>query len=110
MTRSVCPVPKLRVTRRSCGAPRSQAAQSDSGGIDRNDVEDARETDFDDGLCFTAVERDAADDDFRFIGLLVLLPFDNGASKNDVLKIEDCEAIILHLLRSVERDGRTAAP
>ena len=57
ITRSLRPVPKLRVTRRSCGAAWPQAAQTALCGIDRDDVEDAREADFDDGLCFAAIER-----------------------------------------------------
>lgn len=104
MTRSVRPVPKLRVTRRNCGAAWPQAAQTALCGIDRDDVEDAREADFDDGLCFAAIERDATDDDFRFIGFLVFLPFDNGASKDDVLEVKNSKAIVFHLFRGMQRD------
>jgi hypothetical protein len=71
MTRSVRPVPKLRVTRRSCGTPWPQAAHTDSSGIDRDDIEDAGLADFDDDLRFAAVERDAADDDLGLNGSLV---------------------------------------
>ena len=101
MTKSVRPVPKLRVTRRNCGGAWPQAAQTALGGIDRDDVEDAREADFDDGLCFAAIEREPTDDDFRFIGFLVFLPFDNGASKDDVLEIKDSKAIVFHLFRGM---------
>jgi hypothetical protein len=98
ITSSERPVPKLRVTRRNCGLAPPHVAQTALCGIDRDDVEDAREADFDDGLCFAATERDAADDDFRFIGFLVFLPFDNAASEDDVLEVENSKAVVFHFL------------
>ena len=50
-------------------------------------------------------EREAADDDFRCIGFLVFLPFDNGAGKDDVLEVKNSKAIVFHLFGGMQRDN-----
>ena len=77
ITRRRSPLPKLLVTRRSCGAPAPQLEQTGLDEIDRDDVERPCEADFDDCFRLTPVERAAPDDDFGFIGFSVLLSFDD---------------------------------
>lgn len=89
ITRRRSPLPKLLVTRRSCGAMPPQLAQTGLDEIDRDDVERPGEPDFDDCFGLTPVERAATDNDFGFIGFSVLLSFDNVASEDYIFKIKN---------------------
>lgn len=101
MTKSVSPLPNVRVTRRSCTPARPHEAHSGLDEVDRDDIENAREADFDDCFGLTVVERLASDDDFGFVGLPVFPAFDDFACEDDIFEIEDREVVIFQFFGGV---------
>jgi hypothetical protein len=90
ITKSRSPRPKLRVTWRSCAA----SAPHRSHRIiffnpSRDDDDRPGRTDLDDRARRLAVERLAADDVLAFPSLRIALSFDDFASEDDVLDVED---------------------
>ena len=96
------PLPKLRVTRRKCTPARPQEAHTRSDEIDRDDVENARETDFDDRFGLALIKRAASDDDFGFMRLTVFLALNDTAREDDVFEIKDCEVFIFQFSGGVK--------
>jgi len=101
ITKSVSPLPKVRVTRRNSTPGRPHEAHSGLDEVDRDDVENAREADFDNCFGLAVVEGAAADDNFRFAGFPVFLTLDDGTGEEDVFEIEDREVFIFQLFSSV---------
>ena len=60
ITSNDLPLPKLRVTRRRCTPDRPHEAHNPLDEIDRDDVENAREAEFDDRFGLAVIERAAA--------------------------------------------------
>jgi hypothetical protein len=97
MTRSVSPLPKLRVTFRSSTLVRPQEAHNGLCEVDSDDEETPSRPNFDNGLCFEAVERAAADDAFDFASFAVPLSLDNLAGEDDAFEVNDREVFIFKL-------------
>ena len=101
ITKSVSPLPKVRVTRRNSTPGRPHEAHSGLDEVDRDDVENAREADFDNCFGLAIVERAAPDDIFRFTSFPVFLTLDDGTREEDVFEIEDREVFIFQLFSSM---------
>jgi len=95
-------LPKLRVTRRRCTPARPQEAHTPLDEIDRDDVENAREADFDDRFGLAVIKRAASDDDFDFMRLTVFLALNDTAREDDVFEIKDCEVFIFQFSSGVK--------
>lgn len=93
-TRRVGPLPKVRATRRSCGPARPQEAHRDLDEVDRDDIEDAREVDFDNRFAFAAIENPPSDDGLGFARSAIFLALDDAAREEDIFEIEDREVVI----------------
>ena len=101
-TRRLRPPPKVRATRLSCTPARPHEAQRYLDEVDRDDVERARGTDFDDRFGLASVKGTPSDDDLGFVRLAILLALDDAASEDGVFEIEDREIVIFQLFGGVE--------
>ena len=93
-TRRFRPPPNVRATRLSWTPARPQEAQTCLDAVDRDDIECARGTDFDDRLGLAAIEGIASDDDFDFACFAIPLTRDDASSEEDAFEIEDREVFI----------------
>lgn len=93
----------MRATRRSCTPARPQEAHGDLDGVERDDVEETGEVDFDDRFAFAAVENPPSDEDLGFARFAILLAFDDAACEEDIFEIEDREVVIFQFFGSVKR-------
>ena len=59
-------MPKVRATRRSCTPARPQETHRDLDEVDRDDIEDAREVDFDNRFAFAVIDNPPSDDGLGF--------------------------------------------
>ena len=102
MTSKSFPLPKVRVTLRSCGPARPQDRQVALDEVDRDEEERTPGADFDDGLSFKTAERAPADDVLDFAGFGVSLSLDNLAREDNVFEVEDREVVIFKFFSSVK--------
>ena len=102
-TRRNAPLPNVRATRRSCAPARPQEAHRDLCEVDRDNVEDAREVDFDDRFAFPAIESPPLDNSLGFARCAIFLALDDAAREEDIFEIEDREIVIFQFFGGVER-------
>ena len=95
------PLPKVRVTLRSCGPTRPQEAHGSADKVDGDDEERPFGTELDDRFSFPAVERTPPDDALDFASRGVSLPLDNVAREDNVFEVEDREVVIFKFFSSV---------
>lgn len=81
---------------------RPQEAHTPSDEIDRDDVENPREADFDDRFGLPVIKRAASDDDFGFMRLTVFLALNDTAREDDVFEIKDREVFIFQFSSGVK--------
>ena len=96
------PLPKVRATRRSCTPARPHAAQRGLDDVDRDEVEDASEADFDDRFSLPSIEGAPPDNDLAFARFAILLALSDAAGEDDVFEIEDREIVIFQFFGGVD--------
>ena len=102
ITRSVSPLPQVRVTCRSSTPARPQEAHRGLDEVDRDDEERTPGADFDDRFGFETAARVPADDVPDFTGFGVSSSLDNPAREDNVFEVEDREVVIFKFFGSVK--------
>ena len=97
------PLPKVRATRRSRVPARPQEAHRDLDKVDRDDVEDAREVNFDNRFAFPVIENPPSDDGLGFARFAIFLALNDAAREEDIFEIEDREVVIFQFFGGVKR-------
>ena len=101
MSRSLDPLPKLRVTLRDSTPLRPHDWQTALDTVDGDDEERADLAEFCDNFCFLACNRASADNKLDLSRLPVALAFGDFAGEDNVFEIKDRELVIFKCLRCV---------